>query len=85
MENLINMESLEYLKENLDNVLSDLPANYLLGAGAAAWLLSTGLKSAGKDKAATFVETLSVPLLSIGLYHKITELSNKKESAVEGI
>ena len=83
MENLINMESLEHLKDNLDNVLSDLPANYIMGVGAAAWLLSAGLKYAGKDKAASVVETLSVPLLSIGLYHKITELSNKKENAVE--
>ncbi|MBE0391886.1 MULTISPECIES: hypothetical protein [unclassified Flavobacterium] len=79
MENLINMESLENLKENLDKALSEVPANYLLGAGAVAWLLSSGLKHAGKAKAASFVEALSVPVLSIGLYYKMTEISRKKE------
>lgn len=79
MESLINMESLDNLKENLDNALSEVPSNYLLGAGALACLVSSGLKYAGKDKAASFVEALSVPLLSIGLYHKMTELSRKKE------
>ena len=79
MENLITSENLESLKQNVESILSDVPANYLLGAGAAAWIISSGLKSFGKENAASFIEKWSLPLLTVGLYQKLAETNENKE------
>ena len=74
MENTLHIESIETLKQNLEQALNDIPANYILGVAAASWLLSRGLKSANKNNAAAFVETLAAPIFTVGLYKKLEEL-----------
>jgi hypothetical protein len=79
MENLINQENLDALTETMEDKLG-VTANHLLCAGAGAWLLSSGLKMAGKDQAGSLVGKLSVPLIAIGLYKKYKEYSGTSDS-----
>ncbi len=74
MEKNLHIESIETLKQNLEQIINDIPANYILGVAAASWLLSRGLKSAKKENAAAFVETLAAPIFTVGLYKKLEEL-----------
>jgi hypothetical protein len=75
MENLINQENLENIKETIENKITNVSANHILCAGAGALILSSGLKLLGSYPAGSLIAKLSIPLVAIGLYKKYKEYS----------
>lgn len=75
MENLINQENLENIKETIENKITNVSANHILCAGAGALILSSGLKLLGSNPAGSLIAKLSIPLVAIGLYKKYKEYS----------
>lgn len=76
MENLINQENLENIKETIGNKISAVSANHLLCAGLGTLALSSGLKMAGQMQAGSLIGKLFIPLLAIGIYKKYKESLN---------
>ncbi|CAD0002150.1 hypothetical protein [Flavobacterium chungangense] len=67
MENLINQENLEDIREFIENKIADVPANYILYGAIGSLLLSSYLKKIGKNQASSVIGKLSIPIIAIGL------------------
>ncbi|CAD0001920.1 hypothetical protein [Flavobacterium salmonis] len=67
MENLINQENLEDIREFIENKIADVPANYILYGAIGSLLLSSYLKKIGKNQASSVIVKLSIPIIAIGL------------------
>jgi len=84
MENLINQENLEEIREFIEGKIADVPANYILFGAIGSLLLSSYLNKIGKKDASSVIGKLSIPIIAIGLakYKDFikTELENHLES-----
>lgn len=84
MENLLNEENLENIRDLIESKLEDIPGELILLGGAGTLLLSSYLTKKGNKQAAAFIGSLAVPILAIGLakYKDLlkTEAENFKNS-----
>lgn len=84
MENLINQENLEDIREFIESKIADVPANYILFGAIGSLLLSSYLNKIGKKQAGSVVGKLSIPIIAVGLakYKDVlkSELENHLES-----
>jgi len=67
MENLLNEENLENIKELIESKLADIPGELILLGGVGSLLLSSYLTKKGSTQAAAFIGSLAVPIVGIGL------------------
>lgn len=67
MENMLNEENLENIKELIENRLADIPGELILLGGVGTLLLSSYLTKKGNKQAAAFIGSLAVPIVGIGL------------------
>lgn len=67
MENLINQENLEEIRELIESKIADVPANYILYGAIGSLLVSSFLKKAGHQQVGAAIGKLSIPIIAIGL------------------
>lgn len=67
MENFINQENLEEIKEIIQNKISDVPGELILFGAVGALLLSSYLNKTGHQQAGSIIGNLSIPIIGIGL------------------
>lgn len=67
MENLINQDNLEDIREFIESKIADVPANYILYGAIGSLLLSSYLKKIGKKQAGSVIGKLSIPIIAIGI------------------
>lgn len=67
MENLINEENLEEIRNLIETKIANIPGHYILCGALGSLLLSTYLDKIGKKDAASFIGKLSIPIIGIGL------------------
>ncbi len=67
MENLINQENLENIREFIEDKISDVPGEVILFGAVGALLLSSYLNKTGHKKAGSVIGNLSIPIIGIGL------------------
>ncbi|TDW51685.1 hypothetical protein EV144_101361 [Flavobacterium sp. 270] len=67
MENLINQENLEDIREFIEDKIADIPGSYILVGAVGSLLLSSYLSKIGKKQAASVIAKLSIPIIGIGL------------------
>ncbi|TDO73164.1 hypothetical protein EV143_106106 [Flavobacterium chryseum] len=67
MENLINQENLEDIREFIENKIADVPASYILCGAIGSILLSSYLSKIGKKQASSIIGKLSIPIAAIGI------------------
>lgn len=67
MENLINQENLEEIREFIESKIADVPGSYILVGAIGTLLLSSYLTKNGKPQAGSFIGKLSIPIIGIGL------------------
>lgn len=67
MENLVNQDNLDDIKEFIESKIADIPATYLLYGAIGSLLLSAYLKKNGKNQASSVIGKLSIPIAAIGL------------------
>ncbi|KFF04156.1 hypothetical protein [Flavobacterium reichenbachii] len=67
MENLINQENLEDIREFIENKIANVPASYILCGALGSLALAGYLNKIGKKDAASAIGKLSIPIVAIGL------------------
>jgi hypothetical protein len=67
MENFINQENFEDIKEIIENKISDVPGELILLGAVGAVLLSSYLNKSGHQQAAAIIGSLSIPIIGIGI------------------
>jgi hypothetical protein len=67
MENLINQENLEDIKELIESKIADVPGELILFGAIGTLLLSTYLNKTGHKQAGSLIGKLSIPIIGIGL------------------
>lgn len=67
MENLINQENLEDIREFIENKISDVPGELILFGAIGSLLLSSYLNKTGHKQAGSMIGKLSIPIIGIGL------------------
>ncbi|WP_347052191.1 hypothetical protein [Flavobacterium olei] len=67
MENLINEENLDEIRELIESKIANIPGHYILCGALGSLLLSAYLDKTGKKQAASFIGKLSIPIIGIGL------------------
>lgn len=67
MENLINQENLEDIRELIENKIKDIPGELILAGALGSILLSSYLIKTGHVQAASVIGSLAVPIAGIGL------------------
>lgn len=67
MENLVNQDNLEDIKEFIEGKIADVPATYLLFGAIGSLLLAAYLKKIGKNQASSVIGRLSIPVAAMGL------------------
>jgi hypothetical protein len=81
MENFINQENLEDIRELIESKIADIPGNYILFGAIGSLLLSSYLTKIGKTQAGSVIGKLAIPIIGIGLakYKDVlkTELENQ--------
>lgn len=80
MENLINQENLEDIRELIENKIKDIPGELILVGAIGSILLSSYLNKTGHTQAASIVGSLAVPIAGIGLAKYKDLLKSKVES-----
>lgn len=85
MENLINQENLEEIRELIESKIADIPGSYILIGAIGSLLLSAYLDKTGKKQAASAIGKLAIPIIGIGLakYKDVIkeEIQNQLETA----
>ena len=85
MENLINQENLEEIKELIESKIANVPGSYILNGALGSLLLSAYLDKKGKKEAASAIGKLAIPIIGIGLakYKDVIkeEIENQLETA----
>ncbi|WP_456312363.1 hypothetical protein [Pseudomonas shirazensis] len=67
MENLINQENLENIRELIESKIADVPAEYILYGALGSLIVSSFLNKTGHKQAGSFVGKLSIPIIAVGL------------------
>jgi len=67
MENLINDENLENIRELIESKISDVPGELILFGAVGALLLSSYLNKTGHKQAGNVIGNLSIPIIGIGI------------------
>ena len=85
MENLINQENLEDIREFIESKIADVPTNYILVGAIGSLLLSGYLKKIGKTQASSVIGKLSIPIIAIGLAKYKDTIKSEYEALTEAI
>ncbi|MES2573791.1 MAG: hypothetical protein V4572_02505 [Bacteroidota bacterium] len=80
MENLINQENLEEIRELIENKIADIPGQAILFGAIGTLLLSSYLNKRGNKQAAAMIGSLTVPIIGIGLAKYKDFLQSQMES-----
>ncbi|PWB27653.1 hypothetical protein [Flavobacterium sp. HTF] len=83
MENLINQENLEDIRELIESKIADIPGNYILFGAIGSLLLSSYLNKIGKKQAGSIIGKLSIPIIGIGLAKYKDVLKSELESHLD--
>ncbi|MDR7370211.1 hypothetical protein [Flavobacterium aquidurense] len=83
MENLINQENLEDIREFIESKIADVPTNYILVGAIGSLLLSGYLKKIGKNQASSVIGKLSIPIIAIGLAKYKDAIKSEFEALTE--
>lgn len=83
MENLINEENLQDIREFIEGKIADVPGSAILIGAIGSLLLSAYLNKIGKKDAASTIGKLSIPIVGIGLAKYKDLLKSEFESQVE--
>jgi uncharacterized membrane protein len=83
MENLINQENLEEIREFIESKIADVPGSYILVGAIGSLLLSSYLNKIGKTQAASVISKLSIPIIGIGIAKYKDMLSTEGEEQKE--
>jgi hypothetical protein len=67
MENFINQENLEDIRELIESKIANIPGEAILIGAIGTLLLSTYLSKKGNTKAASLVGKLAIPIVGIGI------------------
>lgn len=67
MENLINSENLEEIRELIESKIADIPGHYILCGALSTLLLSAYLDKTGHTDASSLIGKLAIPIIGIGL------------------
>ena len=67
MENLINQDNLEDIREFIESKIANVPASYILYGAIGSLLLSSYLTKIGKKQAGSVIGKLSIPIIAIGI------------------
>ncbi|MBF4494235.1 hypothetical protein IRZ83_13385 [Flavobacterium sp. JLP] len=67
MENLINQENLEDIREFIEDKISDVPGELILFGAVGALLLSSYLNKNGHKQAGSVIGKLTIPIIGIGV------------------
>lgn len=67
MENLINQENLEEIRELIESKIADVPGEVILFGAIGSLLLSSYLNKTGHTQAGSIIGKLSIPIIGIGL------------------
>lgn len=67
MENLINQENLEDIRELIEAKIADVPGEVILFGAIGALLLSSYLNKTGHTQAGSIVGKLTIPIIGIGV------------------
>ncbi|MDR7372876.1 hypothetical protein [Flavobacterium aquidurense] len=67
MENLVNQENLEDIRELIESKIADVPGELILVGAIGSLLLSTYLNKTGHTQAGSVIGKLSIPIIGIGL------------------
>ncbi len=67
MENLINSENLEEIRELIESKIADIPGHYILCGALGSLLLSAYLDKTGHADASSLIGKLAIPIIGIGL------------------
>ena len=85
MENLINQDNLEEIREFIESKIADVPANYILFGASGSLLLSSYLNKIGKKQAGSAIGKLSIPIIAIGLAKYKDVIKSEVEHQLENI
>lgn len=67
MENFINQENLEDIRELIESKIANIPGEAILIGAIGSLLLSAYLSKKGNTKAASLVGKLAIPIVGIGI------------------
>ena len=67
MENLINQENLEDIRNIIESKIANVPGEVILVGAIGTLLLSTYLNKTGHKQAGSMIAKLSIPIIGIGL------------------
>lgn len=67
MENLINSQNLEEIRELIESKIADIPGQYILCGALGSLLLSAYLEKTGHTDASSVIGKLAIPIIGIGL------------------
>ncbi len=85
MENLINQENLEDIREFIENKIANVPGSYILCGAIGSLLLSSYLTKIGKTQAASAIGKLAIPIAAIGIAKYKDYITTQLESASDVI
>lgn len=67
MENFINQENLEDIRELIESKIANIPGEAILIGAIGSLLLSAYLNKKGNTEAASLVGKLAIPIVGIGI------------------
>lgn len=67
MENFINQENLEDIRELIESKIANIPGEAILIGAIGSLLLSAYLSKKGNTEAASLVGKLAIPIVGIGI------------------
>lgn len=85
MENLINQENLEDIRELIESKIADVPGSYILIGAIGSLLLSSYLSKTGKKQAASVIGKLAIPIIGIGLAKYKDVIKSEIENQLETV
>ena len=85
MENLINQENLEDIRELIESKIADIPGEFILLGGIGTLLLSSYLNKTGHTQAAGMIGSLAIPIVGIGLTKYKDILKSQMESFQQAV
>ncbi|MFB9109424.1 MULTISPECIES: hypothetical protein [Flavobacterium] len=85
MENLINQENLEEIREFIEDKIADVPGSYILIGAIGSLLLSSYLDKTGKKQAASAIGKLAIPIIGIGLAKYKDVIKSEIENQLEKV
>lgn len=85
MENLINQENLEDIRELIESKIANVPGSYILIGAIGSLLLSAYLAKTGKKQAASVIGKLAIPIIGIGIAKYKDVLQSELENQLENV